>query len=322
MAAYIVAIFLLVSRGSDEIGQLYPVTRYWGSLRHSAGHGPVPALWHKFDWVVQPALLKIDHVAPQSIYCNPRMLSRCFQMICELDHASCTVVVIGGDDNRLSENLDVVLSLVARVRRVFYEAMDVAVPGVFAMPIALQEFYYREQPEAFGVIRRGKRDSADGVIAAWGAWWQLPNIKSRQSLKAFCREHSAANAWLTCSKVAKFEWWSKLSGVRFMLYPEGNGIQSPKQFEAFLVGSVPIALRNVAFEDLSAAGWPIVLVDRWEEVLVKENRDSWWRIYGKRLSVLKTRGLLTVAGFFAYLMQNGSVPSVITCRDLQLYCSQ
>ena len=45
--------------------------------------------------------------------------------------------------------------------------------------------------------------------------------------------------------------------------PTGNGIQSPKLFEAMLARVVPIVTREPAFEDLAAYGFPLLIVDSW-----------------------------------------------------------
>ena len=66
-----------------------------------------------------------------------------------------------------------------------------------------------------------------------------------------------------------------LAKHRFALSPTGNGVQSPKQMEALLVQTIPIVSRTAAHDDLARQGYPIVVVDTWQEV-TPANLDLWW----------------------------------------------
>ena len=290
-----------------DLGSRFPVTRYWGQLRFApASPVPVPALWHRFDWVVQPALKKHFSPSPKSVFCNPAYLHILHSKVQQLPTNVSRTLAIGGDDHKLSVKQSLVRALMPHFSRIFYEAYDIAMPNVTVLPIGLQEFYYREQPEAEHVIDR-TQSKKHGVVAMWGAFWKLPNIESRKTLSKFCKQHGHL-PWLRCKPVKKAQWWSQLAVARFMLYPQGNGVQSPKQFEALLVGTLPIALRAPAFEALAAAGWPIIIVDSWDEVLSKEKRDFWWANYHPRLAAIRKHGLLTEKAYYTYLV-TGNVSS-------------
>ena len=84
-------------------------------------------------------------------------------------------------------------------------------------------------------------------------------MDARIEVRRFCDAHENAT-WLHCLTVARNDWWHTLRQARFMLYPPGHGMQSPKWFEALLVGTIPICLPSPAFVQLAASGWPMVIV--------------------------------------------------------------
>jgi len=64
--------------------------------------------------------------------------------------------------------------------------------------------------------------------------------------------------------------------------PRGNGLQAPKFLEAVAVMTIPITKRYACFEDLQMYGFPLVVVDDWEEITPKA-LAYWWRKLSPRL---------------------------------------
>ena len=81
------------------------------------------------------------------------------------------------------------------------------------------------------------------------------------------------------------------------------------------VPSHPAANRNEpAFEQLAAAGWPMVVVRHWSEVLDAGARQRWWSQHAPRLEALTAAGGLRVEGYWKYLfrgLDSGAPPSVV-----------
>ena len=108
------------------------------------------------------------------------------------------------------------------------------------------------------------------------------------------------------------EYFAELSKYRFLLAPRGNGIQSPKFMEALLVGTIPITKRYAAFEDLVDYGFPMVLVNEWDEI-TPASLEQWWQELSPRLSA--ARWLATVDGMESLLFgQCGPPPQSTDCR--------
>jgi hypothetical protein len=67
-------------------------------------------------------------------------------------------------------------------------------------------------------------------------------LKDRVSLVAFL-QLPATQKWLKRSDLGMLEYWEQLSTHKFSVCPPGNGVQTPKIYEAILAHTVPITLR-------------------------------------------------------------------------------
>ena len=82
--------------------------------------------------------------------------------------------------------------------------------------------------------------------------------------------------------------------------PLGNGLQTPKFFEALLMRTIPVCTRHLVFQKLFDLDWPMILVDDFtvlldEGVLVNETRRA-----QKKMSRHFAQ-LSNVYGLWAYL---------------------
>ena len=57
-----------------------------------------------------------------------------------------------------------------------------------------------------------------------------------------------------------------MSRYHFILASPGAGVQAPKFAEAWAIRSVPVTLRMPAFIQLKAYGFPLFLVDKWDDL--------------------------------------------------------
>ena len=189
------------------------------------------------------------------------------------------VLVVAGDDTKLSKNHTFIDDLKARFRRILYEAKDVDDPNVETVPMGFHIAY---------LLRCGGYDHIDAqistsddkkhnlVCAAWGSKWADldKTIDSRKSLDVFLKKSS----WISREYWDPLIYFVNLSRCHFMLCPTGNGIQAPKLFEAMLCRTRPVVQRTPAFVDLVGQGFPLLIVDKWEDVtqelLHRELRDK------------------------------------------------
>jgi hypothetical protein len=212
-----------------------------------------------------------------------------------------------GEDTHLSLVQSQVLAISQAYDRAYYEALDIDVPRVDVMPIGLTEFYLRDQ-DYWHIMERIDRpkpakssDDAPRVLAAAGAHWALHN-SDRAALKTLCASGSTALA-LDC-RISKHDWWARLHSASHMANPLGNGMQSPKFYEALLMRTIPICTRHLVFRKLYDAGWPLVFVDDFESMRSKpldRNATS-----GARARMrLNHAQISSVQGMWRYLRRGG-----------------
>lgn len=147
----------------------------------------------------------------------------------------------------------------------FYEAYDRFVDGIEVMPIGLQEFYLRGHEETILRLQRQTvAERSPRILAAWGAWW--PKLDLRLEDRKRAREFAQSSALVDEGLFDTSGYFERVSLHEFMLAPMGNGIQSPKMFEAWMMGCIPISTPNPAVNRLKERGFPIAVIDRWGDI--------------------------------------------------------
>ena len=210
-----------------------------------------------------------------------------------------------------------------RFHTIFIEPKDVHSPGFETYPKGFTASYMvgREE-QLLEAVKSGSRNmhAKRGVLAAWGrrggqtnhtvdslrlesfvqSWETTRNLTGRGSTRIDERDLPAD------------QYFAELSKYRFLLAPRGNGVQSPKFMEALLVGTIPITKRYAAFEDLVDYGFPMVLVDEWDDITPKA-LEQWWEELSPRM--IAARWLATVDGMESLLFgECGAPPSSGGCR--------
>ena len=72
------------------------------------------------------------------------------------------------------------------------------------------------------------------------------------------------------------DYYKSLGKYKFLIAPRGGGLQSPKFAEAIMMMTVPVTKRYPCFEQLQKFGFPILLVNEWEDIteeLLAQVRD-------------------------------------------------
>ena len=215
-------------------------------------------------------------------------------------------VIFGGGDRRLSDQDPAPLHLLVRkwASRVLWEAKDVELTldspsgpvRVETMPIGLTENYYRRiAPQVNAAINStsiATKTRQPCVLAAWGAAAQGVGRPESIDTRALADElASRCPELVDRRRIPWDQYWTELKTYRFLLYPQGDGVQSPKYAEAILTFVIPIALRCPAFDDLKKSGLPIVVVDSFDEV-TQENLDKWWAEISPTLEEARARMLV------------------------------
>lgn len=270
--------------------------RYKPKRKSYIGMSPCPA-FDFFDWIIwYPDSFKTSRLmarSPRKILCLAHPTS--IRILCANRwRFQDATLVIAGEDANLSDVEKIVEPLVDRCRRIFFEAKDIEHPTIRSFSMGFISYYLArsglETVEKWMLTTDRDDWEKAGVLAAWGSIWDdLDNkLEDRKAATRFVDDSS----WLHRERLGPEDYWRRLAESRFMIAPAGKGVQAPKLAEAWLVKTVPIVTSNPCFEDLAAAGYPLVILRRWEDLNVEKLEESWefargidWREVRRRLTV-------------------------------------
>lgn len=122
------------------------------------------------------------------------------------------------------------------------------------------------------------------VTTSWGMEWpELDGrIEDRKALQQWVIQQQTISAnkkprereWISRNMYEPRDYLDKLAEHVFFLSPLGQGVLSAKLYESIMVGTVPIATKVPALEDLRDAGLPVILIDDWRQ-LSRELLQQW-----------------------------------------------
>ena len=237
-----------------------------------------------FDWVVwQPDSIfqtrcKIE--SPKSILSLPTKESilKLQQHSDRIDNAT---VVFAGEDTLLSEVVEWIHPLRTKFRNIFFEAKDIEDDQIRSFPMGFNMFYLLkaglDNVRAALKFADESYDQKSGVLAAWGAHWPKldQKLQDRQAAHRFVEKSEIVER----KSLSPGEYWLALAKSRFLIAPQGNGVQAPKLGEAWVTKTIPIVTSTPCFEDLREHGLPLVILQNWEEVTAS-NLEKWTEQFG------------------------------------------
>jgi hypothetical protein len=275
-----------------------------------------PLIFQKFDWVIWDTFedynIKEDQV-PRTVLIRPDFFhrrfvghsraARVFSKIPLLSESSETTkrsLVISGDDDHLSQfaNAAQIQYLKDRFSDIYISSKNQFSTTFKTIPLGFTNPYliiagYRVVQQAYLLAKTippmRKIESADAdklALIAWGS--KHPGLDrrifARQSLRRFVADSNGA---FQRTQTSMKDYWIRLPSFKYYFCATGNGIQSPKIFEALLTRVIPITLREPAFEDLVSYGFPLLIVDSWYNItrplleklyIDKYSKTNWTRV--------------------------------------------
>lgn len=137
-----------------------------------------------------------------------------------------------------------------------------------------------------------------GILAAWGTAWPKLDHLVQSRIEAI--KWLTDNPLVQRSSVPPYLYHKILASHRFALCPTGGGVQSPKVFEAIILKTIPIVQRKgaAAYVGLAELGFPLAIVDEWEEV-TESQMDKWWEDLSPMLD--RARWMMLTEVWFAFV---------------------
>lgn len=251
--------------------------RYHPKRHKFKGCKPCPA-FQLFDWVVWiPSATSsplCQRLIPRTILCLATKES--LQVLLNLKHClRDSTIVMAGEDTNLSTVLSLVESLLPYCRKIYYEAKDIPHMDITSFSMGFNSFYLkRVEPEIishYATLTAHSKWKKQGVLASWGGIYHGLDklLADRRAAVKFVE----TCPWLQREWLDPADYWRRLAESKFLLAPAGNGVQSPKLAEAWLMRTVPIVTDNPCFQDLKAEGFPLLIIDRWNNLTQKLLQD-------------------------------------------------
>ncbi len=266
-------------------------------------------VFKNFDWVIwlpdSARSCRIKTLNPDTILCLAHKKS--FKILNALGPLikNATIVIAGADTN-LSVFLSRINPDLIRNNRIFYEAKDIPHPEIKSFCMGYNQFYLQKAgiSRIEKTIRRyeqGKYQKS-GTLAAWGEHWPaLDNkLSDRQNAGAFLENSS----FISRQHLTPTDYWEKLAQSLFLLAPAGQGVQAPKLAEAWLVGTVPIVTSTPCFEDLRDRGYPLMIINQWDELTAAQLKK--WESELHTIDWNSVRAQLTSTYFLSLISRNSS----------------
>jgi hypothetical protein len=255
-----------------------------------------PPIYHKFDVVVFWSHWVSANALQYSTWQNGDICS-CFIEIPEeavpdiLDDAirgmknsspskTCfRTLVFGGGDTHISNPR--ILNLVKSFHdsqyfdQIYYEAMDVGIEYIKPLPTGLLDFYVLGIPQGKfeSALKKINLGTKQGVLAAWGTVW--PHLDRELPWRRSLIDWVNSTEWIQRSHIPMQNWHEELAKYRFYIVPDGNGVCSAKWTESLILQTIPIVPPLEYYKLLKEEGYPIVVVDSWDDI-TPQNMNLWW----------------------------------------------
>jgi len=272
----------------------------WVSLRYSPKtprfHGcGLTKTFDMFDWVIwtdlDESINRMDVTNPKKILCLSS--EKCVKTLLDNSHfSSQPSLVVAGMDMLLSSVINDIDEMSSKFSKIYFEAKDIESDCVQSFSMGFISYYLRDAVPSN--IKRAidisdSTDKSKQVLAAWGQRWKyLDGIIDDRGL---ADKFLSSQDFLSRESIPFDDYWQRLAEYHFLLAPKGQGVQSPKLAEAWMVKTIPIVTKNPCFVDLARMGYPLILIDDWKEV-TPENVEK-WQSYYEQIDWLKVRYMIT-----------------------------
>ena len=244
--------------------------RYKPRRKQFQNCSPCPA-FKLFDWAIWHPDSKLStrfrKLRPQTVIClaHPKSIRTLYRLRKLLKN---TTVFIAGEDKNLSKLLPSIEPLLPYTRKIYFEAKDIEHSQIESFCMGFISYYLeRSAPDTIPNLLnsiRAPQWKKQGILASWGGIWaSLDNtLADRQAAVRFVAQCD----WIEREELEPSDYWQRLAESQYLLAPAGQGIQSPKLAEAWLMKTIPIVTSNPCFLDLQKEGFPFLILDKWEDL--------------------------------------------------------
>lgn len=265
-----------------------------------------PNIFYNFNTVIwnfeNKPNIKIFNINNNCILC--KSTNKCIKYLLSNinSFSSIDIIVFAGEDEKLSSNLAVINKLLKYCNKIYFEAKDVAHNEIKTIPMGLNIAYVLRNggKRILNVINKTDISKQKLITCAYGNKWPILNktINERKKLINFCNKHK----WISKSEWEPVNYYKNLAKYKFFICPLGNGIQAPKIFECLLVKTVPVVLNHPAFLDIKNYGFPILIIENFNQLNPEFLNDKYNSVY-KNIDWDNIKYMLTTKGFIENILK-------------------
>ena len=158
--------------------------------------------------------------------------------------------------------------LIARAKeifsRVYFSSNDGEDPEVRSYPLAMNDSYMRGFEKVLESLLETPPRKRNLVLAAWGA--KFPSLNNAISDRRNAYRFVESNSFIVAKRLTTPDYYRELAESHYMIYPRGTEIQSPKGFEAWMLGTIPIVTSHPVFWEFKERGIPLLIVEEWADI--------------------------------------------------------
>lgn len=230
-----------------------------------------PKIFKYFDSVIMKNEIIGNYALDFNSNNNKNILCKAEGLNCLVEKlkpdAKKNILIVAGGDSKLSQNIKSFEKIIFNFNEIYYEAKDINFKNIKAIPMGLIFAYTLRNggnDVILDIINRNNLPKKKLITTAFGNKWSNLNktIKERNDLINFCEN----NSWVSKNMWNPIMYYDKLSEYKYFICPLGNGIQAPKIYECLLVQTIPVCIKGPAFEDLKEYGFPILLINNFNEL--------------------------------------------------------
>ena len=257
-----------------------------------------PLVFYYFNLVIWDDFIKEFNKNKTTILCYPTKLIYLIKNIDLLTkNNKIDKLIIAGADINLSNVKSDINILLNFFNEIYFEAKDIYYKNIKTIPMGLNYAYTLRNggdENILNLINKKNHIKDKLITTAFGDKWPQLNdiIDDRKNLINFCKK----TKWLVKNNWDPLDYYKNLSEYKYFICPIGNGIQSPKIFEALLVKTIPIVINTPCVHDLKNYGYPILIINNYDELETKKLEKD-YKLFYNSINWENILYSLTIKGF-------------------------
>ena len=221
-------------------------------------------------------------------------------------------ILVEGSDWPLSHYPQLVKPnpVIDQYKTIYIEGKDIPHKKVKTFPMLFSYAYLLMQgsDNIMSAYREASNNKKSKLVStAFGTLWkELDEKPERQKLIKWIDK----TPWISRDEYEPKDFLKEVAKNKFFVCALGNGIQSTRMFECYLVRTIPIVERKLAFEELQKYGFPMLIVDSWEELSPPYLNNIYTKEF-QNVDWPRIQYALTNEGVNEFFLQETGIPNIL-----------